>query len=88
MIEWKYEKKLIDYRFAEEAMSKRVESIISNHETELIWCLEHHNIYTLGTSAKTSDFKYEASIPSIRLKGVDKPPITVPVNELSIFCLI
>ena len=48
MIEWKYEKKLIDYRFAEEEMSKRVESIISNHKTELIWCLEHYNIYTLN----------------------------------------
>ena len=68
MIEWKYEKKLIDYRFAEEAMSKRVESIISNHKTELIWCLEHYNIYTLGTSAKTSDFKYKASIPIYQTK--------------------
>ena len=37
MIEWKHEKKLIDYRFAEEAMSKRVDGIISNHKTELIW---------------------------------------------------
>ena len=68
MIEWKHEKKLIDYRFAEEAMSKRVEGIISNHNTELIWFLEHNNIYTLGTSAKTSDFKYETSIPIYQTK--------------------
>ena len=68
MIEWKHDKKLVDYRFAEKAMSKRVEGIISHYNTELIWFLEHNNIYTLGTSAKTSDFKYEASIPIYQTK--------------------
>ena len=68
MIEWKHENTLVDYRLAEEAMSKRVEGIISNQATELIWFLEHNNIYTLGTSAKTSDFKYEASIPVYQTK--------------------
>ena len=68
MIEWKHEKKMVDYRLAEEAMSKRVEGIISNQATELIWFLEHNNIYTLGTSAKTSDFKYEVSIPVYQTK--------------------
>ena len=68
MIEWKHEKRLVDYRLAEEAMSNRVEGIISNQATELIWFLEHNNIYTLGTSAKTSDFKYEASIPVYQTK--------------------
>ena len=68
MIEWKHEKRLVDYRLAEEAMSKRVEGIISNQATELIWFLEHNNIYTLGTSAKTSDFKYKASIPVYQTK--------------------
>ena len=63
MIEWKHEKKFVDYSFAEKVMSKRVEGIISNQKTELVWFLEHNNIYTLGTSAKSSDFKYEASIP-------------------------
>ena len=68
MIEWKYEKNFVDYKFAEEAMSKRVEDIISKQKTELVWFLEHNNIYTLGTSAKTSDFKYEASIPVYQTK--------------------
>ena len=63
MIEWKHEKKFVDYSFAEKVMSKRVEGIIANQKTELVWFLEHNNIYTLGTSAKSSDFKYEASIP-------------------------
>ena len=68
MIEWKREKKLVDYRFAEEAMSKRVDDIILNQKTELVWFLEHNNIYTLGTSATTSDFKYEVSIPIYQTK--------------------
>ena len=63
MIEWKHEKKFVDYSFAEKVMSKRVEGIIANQKTELVWFLEHNNIYTLGTSANSSDFKYEASIP-------------------------
>tara|TARA_B100000963_G_C22510966_1_gene618337 strand:+ start:124 stop:768 length:645 start_codon:yes stop_codon:yes gene_type:complete len=68
MIEWKHEKKFVDYRFAEEAMSKRVEEIISNQNKELVWFLEHNNIYTLGTSAKTSDFKSEVNVPIYQTK--------------------
>ena len=68
MIQWKHENKFVDYRFAEDAMSKRVEEIILNQNKELIWLLEHNNIYTLGTSAKTSDFKSEVSIPTYQTK--------------------
>ena len=41
MIEWKHDKNLVDYKIAEDIMSKRVEDIISNQKTELIWFLEH-----------------------------------------------
>ena len=68
MIQWKHENKFVDYRFAEDAMSKRVEEIILNQNKELIWLLEHNNIYTLGTSAKTSDFKSEVNIPIYQTK--------------------
>ena len=68
MIEWKYEKKFVDYKIAEEVMSKRVEGIISKQEIELVWFLEHNNVYTLGTSAKNSDFKHEANIPVYHTK--------------------
>ncbi len=68
MIEWKHEKKLVDYKFAEEVMSERVEDIISNQKTELIWFLEHHNVFTLGTSAKASDFKHGVNIPMYQTK--------------------
>ena len=68
MIEWKHEKNLVDYKIAEETMSSRVEDIISNQKTELIWFLEHYNVFTLGTSAKTSDFKNNVNIPIYQTK--------------------
>tara|TARA_Y100001980_G_C14452436_1_gene236061 strand:- start:204 stop:857 length:654 start_codon:yes stop_codon:yes gene_type:complete len=68
MIEWKHEKNLLDYKIAEEMMSKRVENIISNRKTELIWFLEHDSVFTLGTSAKTSDFKSDVNIPMYQTK--------------------
>ena len=68
MVEWKHDKNLIDYKLAEDTMSKRVEDIISNRKTELIWFLEHDNIFTLGTSAKTSDFKSDVNIPIYQTK--------------------
>ena len=68
MIEWKYEKDFVDYRFAEELMSRRVEDIILCKKKELIWLLEHNNLYTLGTSAKYSDFKNNVSIPTYLTK--------------------
>ena len=68
MIQWKHENKFVDYRFAETAMSKRVEEIILNQNKELIWLLEHNNIYTLGTSAKTTDFKSKVNIPVYQTK--------------------
>ena len=68
IIEWKHEKNLVDYKIAEEIMAKRVENIISNRKTELIWFLEHNNVFTLGTSAKTSDFKKNVNIPIYQTK--------------------
>ncbi len=68
MIEWKHEKSLIDYKFAEMAMSKRVEDIIIRQKTELVWFLEHDNVFTLGTSSKKSDFKYEVTTPKYQTR--------------------
>ena len=68
MIEWKHDKNLVDYKIAEDMMSKRVEHIISNQKTELIWFLEHDSLFTLGTSAKMSDFKNHVNIPMYQTK--------------------
>ena len=84
MIEWKHDKNLIDYKIAEDKMSKRVEDIISNRKKELIWFLEHHNIFTLGTSAKISDFKNDVNIPIYQTKRGGQTTYHGLVNELSI----
>ena len=68
MIEWKHDKNLVDYKIAEDTMSKRVEDIISNQKTQLIWFLEHDNVFTSGTSAKMSDFKNHVNIPMYQTK--------------------
>ncbi len=68
IIEWKHEKNLVDYKIAEDIMSTRVENIISNCKTELIWFLEHDSVFTLGTSSKTSDFKCDVNIPMYQTK--------------------
>ena len=68
MIEWKHDNNLVDYKIAEDMMSKRVEDIILNQKTELIWFLEHDSLFTLGTSAKMSDFKNHVNIPMHQTK--------------------
>ena len=68
MIEWKHDKDFVDYKIAEHTMSQRVEDIISNQKTELIWFLEHDSLFTLGTSAKMSDFKNHVNIPMHQTK--------------------
>ena len=68
MIEWKQDKNLVEYKIAEDTMSKRVEDIISNQKTQLIWFLEHDSLFTLGTSAKMSDFKNHVNIPMYQTK--------------------
>ena len=68
MIEWKHEKSLVDYKFAEMTMSRRVDDIIAKQKTELVWFLEHDNVFTVGTSAKTSDFRSDINIPIYQTK--------------------
>jgi len=55
VIEFKKNTDLVDYNAAKEYMLSRVSDIISGSESELLWFLEHPDIYTAGTSAKKSD---------------------------------
>lgn len=62
-IEWKFSNKLIDYNFAHNFMEERVQNIINQKEKELIWILEHEDVYTAGISAKEDDLLKKTSIP-------------------------
>jgi len=54
-IEIKKSIKPIKYNFALEMMEQRLEQIISGEKNELIWILEHEEIFTGGTSYKESE---------------------------------
>ena len=54
-IEIKKSIKPIKYNFALKKMEKRLEQIISGEKSELIWILEHEEIFTGGTNYKESE---------------------------------
>ena len=54
-IEIKRSVKPVDYHDAIKLLEKRLEKIINNKANELIWFLEHHEIYTAGTSFNKND---------------------------------
>ena len=54
-IEIKKSIKPINYNFAIEIMEKRLEEISVNKKKELIWILEHEEIYTGGTNYKDNE---------------------------------
>ena len=47
--------KPVDYHDAIQLLEKRLEKIINNKAEELIWFLEHEEIYTAGTSFNKND---------------------------------
>ena len=55
-IEIKKSIKPIDYNFALSELEKRLSNVINNNKSnELIWILEHNEIYTAGTSSKNEE---------------------------------
>ncbi|MFV9838836.1 MAG: lipoyl(octanoyl) transferase LipB [Aaplasma endosymbiont of Hyalomma asiaticum] len=54
-VEWKVSREPLEYDVALEAMLSRVDKIISNQKSELVWLLEHNPVYTAGTSAKPEE---------------------------------
>jgi len=56
-IEIKKSIKPIEYNYAIKQMEKRLEQIYLGKKKELIWILEHKDVYTAGTSFKESEIK-------------------------------
>ncbi len=54
-IEWHFEKEHINFSSALQLMQERVEAIINQDKSPLIWVLEHEPVYTAGVSAKNED---------------------------------
>ena len=54
-IEIKRSVKPVDYNVAIKLLEERLEKVLNNKASELIWFLEHNEIYTCGTSFNKSD---------------------------------
>jgi lipoyl(octanoyl) transferase len=65
LIEIHHSSKVIDYQESLNFMEKRIIDISLNKKQELIWFLNHDNIYTMGTSAKKNEIHRDAQIPII-----------------------
>ena len=55
IIETKISKKPVIYKKAIKILENRFTNVLNNKKPELIWILEHSNVYTAGTSFKDSD---------------------------------
>ena len=65
IIETKISKKPVIYKKAIKILENRFTNVLKNKKPELIWILEHSNVYTAGTSFKVSDI-IDKSIKIIR----------------------
>jgi len=65
-IEIKISKKPIDYQVAIDFLEKRLSEVIENNANELIWILEHKNVYTCGTSGKEHELLQPNKLPTIK----------------------
>jgi len=62
-IEWKVSNTPVPYPESVEFMANTVQSIIAGTGRELVWLLEHPDIYTRGSSARADELKYQPMAP-------------------------
>ena len=85
-IEIKKSEKPVIYEDAKKMMEERLLNVDQNKSNELIWTLEHPDIYTAGTSYSESDILDKCSNEIVnKVSGVNrvvydissKPPATI-----------
>ena len=54
-IEWRTSSELINYPDAIDFMENKVNEIHQGSAPEMVWLLEHHSVYTAGSSANEKD---------------------------------
>jgi len=65
-IEWRCEDAPVPYEDAVAAMERRAAVIRAGEAAELVWLLEHPDVYTAGTSARSQDLLDPARLPVVR----------------------
>jgi len=86
MIEIKKSIKPIDYFEAINLLEKRLEDLYNNIDRELIWTLEHNEIFTAGTSYKESEI-LDNSIELIKTNRGGKITCHAPGQLICYFVL-
>ena len=62
-IKWTTSTTLVDYLESLDFMAKTVDSIITGKGPEVVWLLEHPELYTSGTSAQPNELQYKPTAP-------------------------
>ena len=77
----------IDYNESVNIMEKRIMNIYSEKNRELIWFLNHDNIYTMGTSANKSEIHKDVKIPIISTNRGGKTTYHGPGQRIVYFLI-
>jgi len=86
-IEIKISEELIDYESSIQFMKAKVDRIKNNKSNELLWFLEHDDIYTQGTSAKNDEILKRNKIDIIQTNRGGKTTYHGPGQRIVYFLI-
>jgi len=77
----------IEYFDALNFMEKKVDKILYNKENEMLWFLNHHHIYTCGTSANRNEILSKTNIPILQTNRGGKTTYHGPGQRVVYFMI-
>ena len=77
----------IEYFDALNFMEKKVDKILCNEENEMLWFLNHHHIYTCGTSANRNEILSKTNIPILQTNRGGKTTYHGPGQRIVYFMI-
>ena len=87
IIDIKTSKQNIEYFDAINFMEKKVDKILCNEENEMLWFLNHHHIYTCGTSANRNEILSKTNIPILQTNRGGKTTYHGPGQRVVYFMI-
>ena len=65
-MEWRVSDGAVPYGVALDVMASRVDGILTGKQSDMVWLLEHHSVYTAGTRAKDGELLSGSKFPVVR----------------------
>ena len=87
IIDIKTSKQNIEYFDAINFMEKKVDKILCNEENEMLWFLNHHHIYTCGTSSNRNEILSKTNIPILQTNRGGKTTYHGPGQRIVYFMI-